>query len=1047
MAPLVVAPAGWASIDALARHLESRRHGDRLAPAIVIGPTSVVTAGLRRALLLRAPVNGVPGLAGIEFTTVNRLAERLAEPALDAVDGHVAARIELLAAIRQVLRRSPGIFGRVADHRTTEERLVAFFQEITGLPVKTRERLEAQADGLSADAFRVAREASAAMEQAFAEDRLLELVLPELALARDSVGGPLILVNPDPVRPYEGRLIQAIARRPDASILLSMTGHRGIDDARLRRLEAWGVAVDRSSESDSRGSDRPAKAGLIEVAAPDEEVRAALRQISGQAAAGVNLEDMALLYTDPEPYASLISEQLAAAGIPFRGPGQRPLAQTLVGRTMRRLLALAAHGLDRRAVIGLLNSAPIDRGDGTEAPALQWDRLSRQAGVIDGDHWETRLAELGSSLAAEPGQPVEPGQPARPGPLGHRSARHDQPRPDDRSAVADLAAFVSELRSALRPPRSTTWQAWSEWAIGLLDRYVLGVDIGGPGPLPPSWPAEEQRAVAMLGHVLSRMAWLDRFGGQPRLDTFEATVLSELNGLKVSTPDDGQGLFVAPLARAAGLPFRRVAVVGAVEGRFPRVPREDSLLPDQLQAQADGLMIEKHQITDIDVHQAALVATSSSEATTFFVARGDLRSNRSRVWPQRLNDLVGEPQMIASHHQGLLDHGRAISEGDFALRALLAHSDGGDPIHTHLLARRDPVLAAGLRRHLDRNRPELTAYTGRVNRSMIDPVERVFSPTALETYALCPRKYLFQRILRLREDERPERIAEITARERGQLVHRILEQFINEALADEAVPSPDQRWPAERRARLLEICDEQIKIDQGRGVTGGEVRTRLLRQWLVTEMLNFLERDDELRASRGSTPWAAEFSFGFDDNPALEGLLAGRHLRLRGSVDRVDLTEDGGIMVIDYKGGSGRQFRGLDDDPLDGGRRLQLPLYARAVADNLDRQGPRIGLYWLTREDDIRTLILDEELEVDLEEKVGAALDGIIEGLFPAVPGSAVSWPRISFENCRYCDFERICPTDRQSEWERVKADPELKPIEVVINDGGRADGRSGVRG
>ncbi|MDH3299370.1 MAG: PD-(D/E)XK nuclease family protein [Acidimicrobiia bacterium] len=1026
MAPLVAAPAGWASIDALARHLDDVRGGDRLAPAVVVAADSVAANGLRRALLRRCAVNRLPGLAGVDFTTVNRLAATLIEPALAAADGHVASRIELLASIRETLRRKPGVFGSVADHRTTEDRLVAFFQEITGLSPDARQRLEARAEGLPADAFRVAREASEAMGRAFTEDQVIELALQELALAPELTVGPLVLVDPDPERTYEARMVNAIARRDDASIVVSLTGHRAIDDAYLRRLEAWGVPVEpRDPDEDlptgrsaRAPADRPRPAALVEVAAPDEEVRAAIRQLSGQAAAGVELGDMAILYTQPDPYASLIGEQLAAAGIAYRGPGHRSLALTLVGRTLRRLLALATHDLDRGSVIGLLNAAPIDRGDGTEAPALHWDRLSRQAGVIDGDHWASRLAELGQSLETDD---------------GHNPGSNRGTGAGDRSAVAALAAFVDELRSALRPPEPT-WRAWSQWASGLLDRYLLDVQVGGPNPT--DWPADEQRAVAMVDTLLQHIAALDEFGGPPRLDTFEATVLSGLNGWRVPGHDDGRGVFVGPVDRAAGLPFRRIAVVGVVEGRFPRVPREDSLLPDQLKAQAGGLMLEKNQITEIDVHKAALVAAAATDATTFFVARGDLRSNRSRAWPERLKGLVAEAQVIASHHQGLLDHGRPMSENDFALRALLAHVEAGDPVHTHVLARRDPVLAAGLRRHLGRRRTELTPYTGRVERSMIDPVDRTFSPTALETYAQCPRKYLFQRVLRLQEDERPERIAEITARERGHLVHRVLERFVTEALDTGSVPGPGERWSALQRARLLEICDEEIKIDQGRGVTGGEVRTRLLREELVTEMVTFLDTDDALRQERRSTPWAAEFKFGFDDSPALEGVLAGRALRLRGSVDRVDLTDDGGILVIDYKGGSGSQFRGLDDDPLDGGRRLQLPLYAQAVADALDRTGPRTGLYWLTRKDEVLPVSLDGELEDDLEDKVGAALDGITEGLFPAVPGSATSWPRVTFDNCVYCDFDHICPTDRQSEWESIKDDPALKPVEVVINDG-----------
>ena len=236
MAPLVVAPAGLASVDALARHLDVVRQGDRLAPAAVICPNPVRALGLRRALLARSTANGQPGLAGVDFTTVNRLAITLVEPTLAAADGHVATRIELLAAIRETLSSRPGLFGDVADHRTTDERLVAFFQEITGLPPAVRRRLENSARNLAADAFRVAREASESLGRAFTEDRMIDAAVQELALVPDLVVGPLVLVDPDPERTYEARLLQAISRRTDASLVLSLTGHDPIDDAYLRRL-------------------------------------------------------------------------------------------------------------------------------------------------------------------------------------------------------------------------------------------------------------------------------------------------------------------------------------------------------------------------------------------------------------------------------------------------------------------------------------------------------------------------------------------------------------------------------------------------------------------------------------------------------------------------------------------------------------------------------------------------------------------------------------------------------------------------------------------
>ena len=54
---------------------------------------------------------------------------------------------------------------------------------------------------------------------------------------------------------------------------------------------------------------------------------------------------------------------------------------------------------------------------------------------------------------------------------------------------------------------------------------------------------------------------------------------------------------------------------------------------------------------------------------------------------------------------------------------------------------------------------------------------------------------------------------------------------------------------------------------------------------------------------------------------------------MRGYVDRIDITPDGRrAWVIDYK--TGRAYDGMkDDDPLEGGTRLQLPAYMAAAAD------------------------------------------------------------------------------------------------------------------
>ncbi|MGH1491366.1 MAG: PD-(D/E)XK nuclease family protein [Acidimicrobiales bacterium] len=997
MVSVTTTSAGAAAVDALGKRLGELRGDSPLSPAVVLCQSPVMAVGLRRALARRPQ-----GIAGVRFTTINQFAEEIATPELIAAGLRTARKAEVSAAIRAELHAGPGRFGRVADHRTTEDRLAAFHEELVGLPEEVLDRLAADAVGLSEDALRVVRAASARMGRACGGDRLIAVALEELDRLKPFALGPLILYFPEPLRPYEGRIVQALARRSDCEVIVGLTGLAATDERHLGRLAGWSIQLTETTRREVMID--PARATVLDVADPEEEVRAALRELTAHAAAGVPLTDMALLYASAQPYAQLLADHLEGAGLPYCGPGHRPLANSLPGRTLRRLLSLSTRGLEREAVITLVSAAPIDDGHGNEVPAASWDRLSRQAGVIDGEHWLPRLAELAGG------------------------AEDDGSK---RSTVA-LSHFVEELEANLQPPEERTWARWSTWAVELLDRYLLTTsDPADPEGI--TWPASEIEAFARLKVRLAALVHLDEFGQPPTLDTFESTVVNELGSAVIPGHPLGTGVYVGPVDSVPGLGFERITVVGLSEGSFPRTPREDSLLPDQLRAAGAGMLIEKSAITDVDIRAVALASASSRRPALLLTSRGDLRSNRSRSWPRALAGLVENRLSLDSHYQGLIDHGRPAGIDDFGLRALIGHVDNDNPVQTHELAAADPVLAANLARVGNRSRSEMTRHAGRVPAGQFDPTERLLSPTALETYASCPRKYLFQRVLRLGEDERPERIDEITARDRGTLIHSVLERFISDALADNDVPAPGEPWSVERRLHLFDLLEQEIKSAATRGVTGGQVKTKLLHRALYNELLDFLDTDDELRAQRRSVPFAAEYSFGFADSPALEGLWAGRRMQLRGSVDRVDLTEDGGLLVIDYKGGSKRPFEGMEANPLNDGRRLQLPLYARAVAERLDRSGERTGLYWLTKVNEIKEMVLDDALESDLEDAVGAALDGIGEGVFPGVPGEVVGWPRLSFENCKYCDFDRICPTDRQSEWERVRSDTALMPIDLLL--------------
>ncbi|MGI9615753.1 MAG: PD-(D/E)XK nuclease family protein [Acidimicrobiales bacterium] len=995
---------GAAAIDRLARTLDEQRDGDPLAPAIVVVQRSLQAVAVRRALGRRPG-----GVAAVEVVTVDQLIDRLVTPSLAAADLRPISDLELQSAIRAELAAMPGRFGNVASHRATEDRIVALYRQIDGVGYDALDRLAAAGSGLAGDAIRVIRNVGRRQGVRCDRNHLVDVAIDELGRLPAGALGPIVLHLPDPAHPVDGRLVSAIARRPDGEVIVGLTGDRMIDRQHLSRLAGWSIQIDAPASVGASSVDVKT-ATVLEVADPDDEVRAALADVGAHAALGVPLNRMAVLYTAADPYASLLSEQLGAARLPWCGPGRRPLAASVAGRFLLRLLGLQHEGLDRASVMALLTSAPITYRD-KPIPLASWDRLSRQAGVVDGDQWVERLAELTPHLDA-----------------------------DDAADIEALGSFVSQLQDRLgatATKESTTWSAHAAWARALLDELLPGTD---------DWPADERAARVSVEAILEAIERLDataRASGTSDpttvadVSSFASLVAAELDRERMAGRPLGDGLVVAPLGEAAGLDFERVIVIGLADGVFPRSPRDDSLLPNKLRAESNGLLPAVETIADLDLRQVAAALAGSRTHPLAITARGDLRSIRSRSWPRALDPLVEDRVVLPSHHRVLADHGRPASVGDLRLRALIAHVDGGEPVHTHQLAGSDPALAATLRRVRNRAKPEMNRHVGLVPAGVIDHGDRLLSATALEAYASCPRSYLLGRVLRLGDDERPERIDDITPADRGTLMHAVLERFIAEALEAGEVPVPGERWPLDERGRIRTILDEEIEQAQARGITGGRVNTHILRRRMRAEIELFLDTDDRLRAERGSTPLTVEIGFGIDDEPSTVVLPDGRALKLRGRVDRVDATDDGGLLVIDYKGGSGRAFAGMDDDPLDGGRRLQLPLYARVAAEKLGRDGPRTALYWLTKFGDVKPMELEEELESALDRTVGAALDGITDGLFPGVPGEAVGWPRLTFANCRYCDFDRICPTDRQGEWEGVRDDPALEPIEPLIAESG----------
>ena len=121
----------------------------------------------------------------------------------------------------------------------------------------------------------------------------------------------------------------------------------------------------------------------------------------------------------------------------------------------------------------------------------------------------------------------------------------------------------------------------------------------------------------------------------------------------------------------------------------------------------------------------------------------------------------------------------------------------------------------------------------------------------------------------------------------------------------------------------------------------------------------------------------------------------------------------------------------MKKDPLECGKRLQLPVYSLAVRNILKNPINIKACYWFisSKGNFERREVELSAIETKFIEDLEIIVTGIEEGLYPANPGKDEK------ENCRFCDYERICSTDRDLMWKRKDSAPELRSYLKLINN------------
>ena len=857
--------------------------------------------------------------------------------------------------------------------------------------------------------------------------------------------GSVIVYLPGDLTSAQHRFLRALSEQTKVEVILGLTGDERSVDRHM--LQVWGASRDLAIEG------VPTAHRIVQSPDAEEEVRSAIREIAGSLLSEepIPLHRTAILYCQAEPYQRICIEQLDAAGLTWNGRNSQTLGQSIAGRTLNGLLGLMSGAPIRWAndVAPWLAAAPIRTASGRLAPTARWNQLARRANLQGGpDDWPTRLARYRATCLDDLKRLTRSAGERNPGRLLWIEAELEQ--------VDGLAEFAGQLaRFAQESPPTGRWSDVAESARAQLtrllgDRQALGVYVSGDDDLELARWDDVQA-------LLTELSWLDDLN----LTTAERFVSAARRGLERPTGHHGRvgdGVYVGPLSPAAGLRWDVVYIVGAAEKSLPQIRSEDPLISEQLRVRA-SLSGAADQMRSERANY--LVALHAAGRRVLSYPRADMRTERAKL-PSRwllesATELNGGERIYASKIdraparivRATPSFEAAVTEAEMPADIQefdLKHIRHSREPANHYLAGQVSALGRGFQQRRDRWGPQLTRWDGLIEEGAAGAVAAPHGAGALQDWATCPYRYFLGRVLRVEERDELRDELQITSLDKGSLVHGILDQFFQQASSQ---PKPGEGWSSAERKRLETIAIEKLEEAQAQGLTGRALLWRRDRARILDDLQTLLEQDDRHRNQWQAKQVDSELVFGdLPDSKALVDLILddGTVLPLRGIIDRVDRSSLGDqVIVIDYKTGSERPTEAeLREDPLVGGRYLQLPIYAHAARRlyGLDATASVSSAYWhITERGEFKynAIEWDEDNTARFRSAITLIVDNVRAGRFPPNPGA--NDHRARGAHCAFCSFDSICSVDRRQRWAQIKRDPQLADY-VELSEGPDEDGQ-----
>jgi hypothetical protein len=456
-----------------------------------------------------------------------------------------------------------------------------------------------------------------------------------------------------------------------------------------------------------------------------------------------------------------------------------------------------------------------------------------------------------------------------------------------------------------------------------------------------------------------------------------ASLVDAIENASIRRGGRGAGVWAGAVLQMRGRTFDHLFVVGMQDDVFPQRRVEDPLIPD-----AERRKIALREIGDGAEEEELLfqlLLDSAEKSVRFTHATGD-----------GFGKVLRPSRFVRTMSPLPAKWGEAGSEGHPSRRQLQL------------------LVKSGTASTFDGYIPALKPF--------VEVRLPALSPTELEDFGECPHKFLLKHLLGVEDLDHPEREIQVHHRDKGTLDHRVLERFYRSLTGEDrnAALHSLPRLPEELGQRLDHFIDEAFDQHENdvppfnRTVRGIERRAtkRILREFVLGDLA-------ELEAA-GLVPRHFEFQFGAVSQrrpnpsaPAFTVDTGNVTLRVEGTIDRID-AGGGKFRIVDYKSGKALRHDRLAEK-IDRGVRLQLALYAMAVADIFGAEAENISgtiKPLVTSDGKTRFSFALHEKQERLRETLGLFTTAIRDCLFPAFPSRDDD-----FDSCKYCPVNHSCRT------------------------------------